>query len=148
MSGVEIRVTLPVLEALIEKNEEFVVKLSHAAAREIAERHGSAIISATIVQEAIAKIAKEVAAAREEAGKQIEGRIGEWDQSSFGAKYRLRACVVEYIESQFREIAGAMFEKWLSTRNLDLLVTSHLREAINIRVGQIAKQSIVEFLKR
>lgn len=148
MSELTMKVTVPVLEELAARNQDFVVQLSHAAAKEIGEKYSHAILQSTIVQDALARVDLEIVAAKQEAGNLVTSKIGMWDNSRSPNKYSLRQNVVDQINVDFGDIIHQRFEKWLETQSFDKIVTDIATRFVEQKMTALMKKELGEFLRR
>lgn len=145
MSELTMKVTMPVLEELASRNEDFVVKLSHAAAKEIGEKYSDAILKSAIVQEALSKLDKAIVGAQVEAGELLAHKIGEWDNQRHTG-YRLRLKVAEYIESHFQEIVVRKFDAWMKASDFEAKLDTLAKAYVERKVEALLKKQVGEFL--
>lgn len=142
-----IKLTVPTLHELAKLDDQFVVTLSHAAAKEISEHYGKAITSSEIVKEALSKLDKAIVGAQVEAGRLLEHKIGQWD-NHYNTGYRLRTDVTKYIEDQFEGIIRAKFEKWLESIDFDAVIDKIAAQYVEKKMDAVLKQQLGEFLRR
>ena len=141
-----LKVTVPVLEECIKHDSEFLLELSHAAAKEISSRYGGALLQSSIVKESLAKLEEAIIAAQLEAGRQLESKIGKWD-NTYRTGYRLRNDVVKYIESNFSEIIATRFNKWLDSIDLSAKLDQLAKQYVEEKVEAVLKKQVGEFLR-
>lgn len=146
MSELTMKVTMPVLEELAKRDEGFVVKLSHAAAKEIGEKYSDAIIKSAVVQKALDKLEGAIVAAQVEAGSQLEQKIGQWDQS-YRTGYKLRIDVIGYIETHFKEIIRRRFEEWFKGQDVAAMLDAIAKNYVERKVEELLKKQVGEFLR-
>lgn len=147
MSEITVKVTVPVLEELAARDEGFVVKLSHAAAKEIGERYSDAIISSAVVKKTLDKMDAAIVAAQVCAGSQLEQKIGEWS-NGYHTGYRLREDVVKYIDANFQRLVQARFDAWLKTSAAGEAFDAALKNYAERKIAEIMKKEIGEFLRK
>lgn len=148
MSELTMKLTVPVLQEMAALDQEFVVRLSHAAAKEIGEKYSSAILQSEIVKAALAKVDAEIAVARQTAGELVEGKLGVWDNSRSPNKYSLRQSVVAQINSGFEDIIRASFQSWLETQEFDKMIEGIATRFVENKMTEILKMELGNFLRR
>jgi hypothetical protein len=148
MSEVSVNITMSVLQALADRNEDFVLKLSYAAAKEISDKYSPAILKSSIVQEGLHKIEAEIATARKEAGELIGQKFGEWNNSAYGSKYTLRKDVQEYIHNNFSQIIRDEFNEWLKKIDFEKYIDKIVHDCVEKKMTETMKKELGEFLRR
>ena len=143
-----IKLTVPALERIAQIQDDFLVQISHAAAKEISERHSKTIIDSAVVQDALNKVHSSIESARNEAGQILAAKIGEWDNTSWGSKYKLRSDVAKYINDHFMLLLRQEFDKWVSSLDLDKLFAELAKDYITKRFDEVLRQELGDFLKR
>ena len=144
--SVTLKVTMPVLEELVKRDEEFVVQLSHAAAKEIGDKYGSAILKSKIVQEALDRLERGIVAAQTEAGQLLESKVGQWDNQRHTG-YRLRLDVTKYIESHFQDIIAGRFKSWMESTDFAAMLDKLAKQYVEQKVESLLKKQVGEFLR-
>jgi len=147
MSEITLKVTVPVLEELAKRDGGFVVQLSHAAAKEIGQKYGDAILQSAIVKGALDRLEKAIFAAQTEAGTQLENKIGEWDNSR-NTGYRLRADVVTYIERSFEKIISDRFNKWIESNDVGAMLDKAASVYVERKLKEIMQKQLGDFLRK
>ncbi len=143
--SVTLKLTVPVLQQLAQQDDTFVLELSHAAAKEIAQQYSDAIISSEVVKDALKKIDEAIVQAQVHAGQQLEQKIGEWDNYN-RTGYRLRVDVVKYVESHFEKIVQSWFERWLATKDASTMIDGLVTKYVAAKVDEITKKQVGEWL--
>lgn len=141
-----LKLTVPVLDALVKRDPDFLVQLSFAAAKEIGARYGDGILQSTVVQDAIKKADAAIGRAKVEAGEHVARSIGEWNSTAWGSQYRLRADVAAHLQQNFQQIIEERFRKWLETVNMDQLIEQCVVKLVNERFEAVLKQRLGVFL--
>lgn len=144
--SVTLKVTMPVLEELVKRDEDFVVQLSHAAAKEIGEKYGHALLQSKIVQEVLTKLEHAIVSAQTEAGRLLESKVGVWDNVRHTG-YRLRQDVVKYIEANFERIIESRFKAWIESLDFPAVLDKLAKEYVETKVEELLKKEVGEFLR-
>lgn len=150
MSEITVKLTLPALEEIMKLNGEIPVQLSYAAVKEISEKYSQAVIDNRVVKEALSLIEYQIGLAKEEVGKAITEKIGEWGNSIYNRGFKLRPDVKLALEREFEQIVFEMFRKWAKGPQFDAmlsqLIEGHFKKRIDDMIREIISKSIKDAL--
>lgn len=145
--GVDVTLTVPVLEQLVAKDPDFLVRLSHAATKQIIASHLDAVVKADVVKASLEEAKRAIAAAQKEAGEAVASQVGKWTGGVY-SKFVLRPDVEQAIKAQFSVAVQQMFEEWLKSHALNELVDRLVAQHVQKRFDAILRAEVGEWLRR
>lgn len=145
--GVDVTLTVPVLEQLVAKDPDFQVRLSHAATKQIIASHLDVVVKADVVKASLEEAKRSIAAAQKAAGEVVAKEVGEWTGGVY-SRFVLRPDVEQAIKAQSAVAVQQMFAEWLKSHGLNELVDRLIAQHVQKRFDAILRAEVGEWLRR
>ena len=145
---ITIRLTVPVLERLLEADPEAMVELSHAAVGAVREKYSEVLLTPEIKSQMQREVDRAISEAKEIATLAVEQQLGQWNKAGWGSKFTLRPEVMASIKSATDSLVCEAVKQYLESDSVKAMMDHTIISAVKKAVDKCVAEGLDRFLDK